>query len=303
MKSRALSTPATQPASVTPVRPPAGSDMPPPPAGLVVVIKPTRGLTLNLREIWDYRELLYFMVWRDLKVRYKQTALGAGWAIIQPVTTIVIFSVIFGHLAKIPSDGVPYPVFSFAGLLPWLYFAAALSQSSQSIVSNKNLITKVYFPRLMVPIASVVVPVVDMLLSGTVLLGLIFYYGLTPSWHVIAIFPFVLMAMATAFGTGLLLAGLNVRYRDIPYVVPFVIQLWMYASPVVYPTSLVPHKWQWVLGLNPMVGVIDGFRWSLLGSAGPSISLMLASILIGAAVTVAGLFYFKRTERSFADIM
>jgi lipopolysaccharide transport system permease protein len=277
--------------------------MPAPPAGGVVVIKPTRGLTLNLREIWVYRELLYFMVWRDLKVRYKQTALGAGWAIIQPVTTIVIFSVIFGHLAKIPSDGVPYPVFSFAGLLPWLYFAAALSQSSQSIVSNKNLITKVYFPRLMVPIASVVVPLVDMLLAATVLFGLIFYYGLTPSWHVVGIFPFILMAMATAFGTGLLLAGLNVRYRDIPYVVPFVIQLWMYASPVVYPTSLVPHKWQWVLGLNPMVGVIDGFRWSLLGSAAPSFSLMLASVLIGTALTVAGLYYFKRTERSFADII
>jgi lipopolysaccharide transport system permease protein len=272
-------------------------------ADRVVVIKPTRGLNVNLRELWEFRELLYFMVWRDIKVRYKQTALGAAWAIIQPVTTMLIFTVIFGRLVKVPSDGLPYPVFAFAGLLPWLYFSQALSLSSVSVVVNKNLITKVYFPRLLIPLSTVVVPIVDLLLASTVLVGMIFFYGLTPSWHAIGIFFFVGLALLTAFGVGLWLAALNVRYRDVPYIIPFLTQLWMYASPVVYPVSLVPDRWRWLLALNPMVGVIEGFRWALLGVGTPSLTVLATSFAVSGLITFTGLIYFKRTERSFADII
>ncbi|HEY8645030.1 MAG TPA: ABC transporter permease [Gaiellaceae bacterium] len=270
---------------------------------LTEITPPKRGLTLNLGELWAYRELLVFMVWRDIKVRYKQTVLGAAWAVIQPVSTVIIFSVIFGRLAHLPSDGLPYPVFAFAGLLPWLYFAQSLTLSSQSLVANKNLVTKVYFPRLIIPLAAVAVPVVDFLVASTVLIGMIFFYGLVPSWHAVGILLFVLLAFLTAFGVGLWLSVLNVRYRDVPYVIPFLTQLWLYASPVVYPVSLVPRHWQWLLALNPMVGVIEGFRWALLGIGTPRPSVILTSGAVGLLLTLSGLVYFNRMERHFADVI
>jgi lipopolysaccharide transport system permease protein len=269
----------------------------------VTVIRPRGVFSIDLRELWAYRELLGLLVWRDVKVRYKQTFLGASWAILQPVTSMVIFSIIFGNFAKIPSDGLPYPLFAFAGLLPWGYFSSCISSSSQSIVSNSSLVTKVYFPRLLVPLAAVVTPIVDFLLAFVVLIGLMIWYGVVPSWHIVVLPVFLLMALLTAFGVGLWLATLNVRYRDIPYTVPFLIQIWMYASPVVYPVSIVPHKWQWVLGLNPMAGVIEGFRWALLGQQAPGMSVLVASVVAGTLLLAGGLAYFRKGERYFADII
>jgi lipopolysaccharide transport system permease protein len=265
-----------------------------------------RGLRLGieLREIWAYRDLLYFLAWRDIKVRYKQTILGGTWAIIQPLTTMIIFSIFFGRLAGIRGEyGVPYPLFVYAGLLPWLYFASSLTQSSVSIVGSSALVTKVYFPRLIIPLASVCVPVVDFVISFVVLIGMFLYYGRAPHWHAVAMPVFLGMALLTAFGVGLWLSALNVRYRDIPYVIPFLTQIWMFLSPVIYGVTLVPSRWRWLLALNPMTGIIDGFRWAVLGSGLPEYRVYAISGAVGVCLTLSGLLYFRSVERHFADVI
>jgi lipopolysaccharide transport system permease protein len=270
----------------------------------VLVLQPSKGLVqLKLGEVWAYRELLYFLVWRDVKVRYKQTALGAAWAILQPVMTMVVFSVFFGKLAKMPSDGIPYPVFAFAALLPWQLFAFALSESSNSLVSSQNLITKVYFPRLVVPIAAVLAGLVDFAIAFVVLLGLMWYYGIVPTGAIVLLPFFVLFAIATALSVGLWLSSLNVKYRDVRYTIPFLTQFWMFATPVAYPSSIVPEKWRALLGLNPMAGVVEGFRWALLGKAEGPGPLLAVSVVAVAILLIGGLMYFRQTERTFADLV
>ena len=267
-------------------------------------IAPSKGwVSLKLRELWEYRELLYFLIWRDIKVRYKQTALGATWAIIQPFFTMVVFSLFFGHLGKMPSDGIPYPLFSFAALVPWTFFANGLGQSSNSLVGNANLITKIYFPRLIVPLASVFSGIVDFLLAFIVLLGMMLYYGLAPTLNVLWLPLFVLLALVTSLGVGLWFSALNVEYRDVRYVVPFITQFWLFATPIAYPSSLLGEPWRTIYGLNPMVGVVEGFRWSLLGTntaPGPIIAVSSAAALV---ILVSGAFYFRRMEKTFADIV
>ena len=269
----------------------------------VRVIKSSRPFSLRLGELWQYRELLYFLVWRDVKVRYKQTVLGAAWAVIQPVTAMIIFSIIFGRFANIPSNGLPYPVFVYAGLLAWLYFQQSLTQSSASIVGNAQLVTKVYFPRLVIPLASVASPVVDFGIALTVLLALMAWYGIVPGIELLAAPAFLGLALLVAFGIGLWLSALNVRYRDVPYALPFVAQVWLFATPVIYPTSLLPADWRWLLSLNPMTGVIEGFRWSLLGTGKPSVVVVLVSLGSGLALLASGFAYFRTSERQFADVI
>jgi len=268
----------------------------------VVYLRPPKGWSaLNLRDLWFYRELIYFMTWRDIKVRYKQAVLGISWAILNPVLTMVIFSVIFGNLAKLPSDGIPYPLFSFAGLLPWNLFAMALQRSSVSLVSNSNLLTKVYFPRLVIPFASVLAALVDFGLSFLVMLGLMVYYKVELTWNVLWLVPLALLAMLTAMSVGIWLSAFNVLYRDVQQMVPFLINAWMYASPVAYSAGLIPMgKWQIIYGLNPMAGVIQGFRWALLGGSPPD-KLLIISIGVVVVLLISGLFYFRRMERTFAD--
>jgi lipopolysaccharide transport system permease protein len=270
----------------------------------IFIIRPSTGfLKLNLGEVWRYRELLYFLVWRDIKVRYKQTALGAAWAILQPVMTMVVFSIFFGRLAKVPSDGVPYPIFAFTALLPWQLFAFALSESSNSLVLNQNLITKVFFPRLVVPMASVLAGLVDFAIAFVVLLGMMLYYGIVPT-RAIAVLPlFVLLAVMTALSVGLWLSALNVKFRDVRYTIPFLTQLWMFATPVAYPSSLVPQQWRALYGLNPMAGVVEGFRWVLLGKTAAPGPLLWVSIGAVIVLLAGGLIYFRRTESTFADIV
>lgn len=277
-------------------------------AASVIRIEPSHGwIALKLRELWAYRELLYFLVWRDIKVRYKQTALGVAWAVLQPVMTMLVFSLFFGRLAKIPSDGLPYPIFSLAGLVPWSLFANGLSHVSSSVVDSTNLIKKVYFPRLMIPIGALLSALVDFCLALVVLLGLMVYEGLTPSVNVVFFPLFVVLALVTCLGAGLWLAALNVQYRDVRYVVPFMIQLWLFASPIVYPSSMVTGmlrpEWQFIYGINPMVGVIEGTRWSLLGANTAPGDLIVASSLAALLVLVSGAFYFRRMERTFADVL
>lgn len=270
----------------------------------LVVIEPARSwVPLQLGEIWEARELLYFLIWREIKVRYKQTALGVAWAVIQPFFTMVVFTVFFGYLAKVPSDGLPYPVFAYCALLPWQMFAFALGESSNSVVANQRLITKVYFPRLVIPMAAVCVGLADFLVSFVVLIGLMAYYGLVPNIAVLTLPLWTLLALATALGVGLWLSALNVRYRDVRYTVPFVTSLWMYATPVAYASSMVPAAWRPIYALNPMVGVIEGFRWALLGQASPPGPTVAISALAVVALLASGLIYFRRTERTFADIV
>lgn len=269
-----------------------------------VVIRPQIGFAgLNLTEVWDYRELLYFLVWRDVKVRYKQTLIGAGWAIFQPAMTMAIFTVVFGNLAKIPSDGLPYAVFAYTALLPWTYFAQALSRSGTGLVSNANLITKVYFPRLIIPLADVITPAVDFLFAFLLLLGMVAWFGISPSWGLLALPLFLFQAMTTALAIGLWLSPLNAKYRDVGHTIPFLTQFWMFASPVVYPVSLIPESWRLIYGLNPMVGVIEGFRWGLLGKENPDFSLMLVSVVVVLLLLVGGVIFFKRMERTLADVI
>jgi len=270
----------------------------------VLRLEPSRGfLRINLRAVWEYRELLYFLVWRDIKVRYKQTALGAAWAILQPVMTMVVFSVFFGRLAKMPSDGIPYPVFAYAALLPWQLFAYALSESGNSLISNQGLITKVYFPRLVIPISAVLAGLVDFGIAFAVLLVLMLYYGIMPTAAILLLPLFIVFALATALAVGLWLSALNVKYRDVRYTIPFLTQIWMFATPVAYPSSLVPEPWRALLGLNPMAGVVEGFRWALLGKATPPGPILIVSVVAVIAMLVGGLLYFRKTESTFADIV
>ncbi|MBC8029387.1 MAG: ABC transporter permease [Pyrinomonadaceae bacterium] len=266
-------------------------------------IDPPSGWTsLGLRELWDYRELLYFLTWRDVKVRYKQTALGAAWAIIQPVFMMLVFSLFFGRLAKMPSDGIPYPIFTFCALLPWQLFAHALTESSNSLVANERLITKVYFPRLVVPIAAVLGGLVDFGVAFVILLAMMAYYSIVPTVAIVALPGFIVLAIMTALAVGLWLSALNVKYRDVRYTINFLIQFWLFATPIAYPSSLVPEPWRALYGLNPMAGVVEGFRWALLGSNPPG-AMLWVSIAVVILLLVGGLYYFRRMEQQFADVV
>lgn len=263
-----------------------------------------RRFALNLRELWDYRELLLFLVWRDLKVRYQQTLLGISWAIVQPLVTMIVFTVIFNRLGGIqPEYHVPYPLFVTAGLLPWFYFTSALSKATGSVVSNAGLVSKVYFPRLLIPFGSVVVPLVDFVASFLLLIGLFVWYGRLPHWHAVATPFFLGMALFTALGVGLWLAALNVRYRDVGYIVTFVTQIWLFVTPIAYGSTAVPENLKWLISLNPLTGVIEGFRWAVLGRGLPHYDVYGISWGVALALTVSGLWYFRRVERDFADII
>ena len=267
-----------------------------------VQIKPRKGwLHLDLGIIWSYRELIYFLVWRDLKVRYRQTAIGAGWVLLQPLLTMVLLTVVFGKLAKVPSDGLPYPIFSLAALLPWTMFSNSLSRGSESIVGNANLVTKVYFPRLILPLSGVLSPLVDFAVAFVVLIGMMIWYGIPPQANIVTLPLFILLSVLTALSVGVWLSALNVRYRDVRHTVPFLIQIWMFASPVAYPLSLVPEKWRFLYSLNPMVGVIEGFRWAVLGQASPDFLLISVSVSVSLGLLAGGVVYFKRMESKFAD--
>jgi lipopolysaccharide transport system permease protein len=267
-------------------------------------IQPSKGwVSLRLGELWTYHELIYFLTWRDIKVRYKQTALGAAWAILQPFFTMLVFSLFFGKLAGMKSDGVPYPIFAFTALVPWTFFAYGLAQASNSIVGSENLIKKVYFPRLIIPLSTVLSGAVDFALAFVVLLGMMLYYGLLPTTQVLWVPLFVLLTVVTSLGVGLWLSALNVQFRDVRYVIPFLTQFWMFATPIAYPSSLLHEPWRTIYGLNPMVGVVEGFRWALLGSGSAPGPMILVSSLAAVAILLGGAFYFRRMEKNFADIV
>jgi lipopolysaccharide transport system permease protein len=269
-----------------------------------IVLEPPRGWpALGPRELWQYRELLYFLVWRDLKVRYKQTLLGAAWAILQPVATLVVFSVIFGRLVGVPSEGLPYPLFCYVALVPWHFFAQALAQGSSSVVSHARLVEKVYFPRVLLPLAGVVSGGLDFLLAFAVLLGLMAWYGVAPGWGLLWLPVLILWTGLAALGVGLWLAALNVRFRDVFYVIPFLIQFWFFCTPVIYPASLFPEQWRWVTGLNPMTGVVEGFRGALLGVPSVFGPPLVVSAAVTLVVLIGGLLFFLRMERTFADVV
>jgi len=296
MESVSLNSPGTQPLYV-------GSRSTPTTTEQVLIIGPSHGFfRLNLHELWEYRELLYFFVWRDIKVRYKQTVLGAAWAIIQPLFTMLIFTLFFGRLAKMPSDGLPYPIFAYAALLPWTYFAQSLAQASNSLVENANLVRKVYFPRMAAPLAGTLSGLLDFAIAFTVLLAMMVYYGVVPTSATILLPIFLLLALITSLGVGLWLSALNVQYRDVRYVIPFMIQGWMFATPVVYPSSLLSEPWRTLYGLNPMVGVVEGFRWALLGTNPPG-PMILVSSVVSLLILASGAFYFGRMEKKFADVI
>jgi lipopolysaccharide transport system permease protein len=265
-------------------------------------IEPSHGFVpLKIKDLWEYRELLYFLVWRDIKVRYKQTALGVLWAIIQPVMTMLVFSIFFGKLAKLSSDGIPYPIFSFAALVPWTLFSNGLTQATNSLVASSNLIKKVYFPRLIIPIATVLAGVIDFLLAFAVLLVLMLYYGITPTINTLWLPLFLLLTIITSLAVSLWLSALNVEYRDIKYVIPFLTQIWLFATPIAYSSTLLPEPWRTVYGFNPMVGVVEGFRWALLGTDTPPGMMALASSVAALLLLFSGAFYFRRMEKTFAD--
>ncbi len=267
-----------------------------------VVIRPRRGwIAIDWRELWEQRELMYFLVLRDIKVRYKQTVLGVAWAVIQPVLAMTIFSIIFGRFAKVPSDGLPYPVFVYAGLLPWQFFSQTVSQAGLSLVNQQQLLTKVYLPRMFVPSASAGSSFVDLCISFLVFFILMLIYGVAPGWDALAVPGLVLLTLCASLGTGLFLAALTVSYRDFRYVIPFMMQLWMYLSPVIFPVSLVPERFQWILALNPLTGIIDGFRSALLGTPW-NLDTLLVSSLVAFGLLILGMYYFRKTERRFADI-
>jgi lipopolysaccharide transport system permease protein len=270
----------------------------------LTVIEPTRGwVPLNLRELWRAHELLYFFVWRDVKVRYKQTAIGAAWAIVQPLVLMLLFTVLFSRVGNVSSEGLPYPVFAYAGLLPWTFFATSLLQSSRSLVGNQNLITKVYFPRIALPIAAVLAAMFDLAVASTLLVGLMLVYGIAPDPTVIFVPVFVLLAAATALGVGTWLAAVNVKYRDVQYVVPFLLQVWILATPIAYSADALPDDLEFLAALNPMTSVVEGFRWAIFGTSGVSAAVFACSLGLALVLFVSGLFYFKRTERSFADVV
>jgi lipopolysaccharide transport system permease protein len=270
----------------------------------LTVIRATQGpLDLDLRSLGSYWELLFFLVWRDIKLRYKQTVIGAGWAVFQPLLTMAVFTAVFSGLAKVPSDEVPYPLFAFAGLIAWTYFAAALTRSSGSLVSNANLITKVYFPRLIIPLSGVMSPLLDLFVALGLLAVLLAWFQMSPGVGVLALPVFVLLCMLTAFAISLWLSALSVRYRDVGVVVPFFIQIWMFASPVAYPASMVPGEWRFLYGLNPMSGVVEGFRWAILGTSRPDLAMIGVTTLVTALLLAGGLVYFRRMEQAFADVV
>lgn len=271
----------------------------------IITLRPPKGLAaLNLRDLWVYRELVFFMIWRDIKVRYKQTLLGASWAVLQPFATMVIFTVFFGNLAQVPSDGVPYPIFTYVALLPWQLFSKALQDAARSLVSNRHMITKVYFPRLVLPLSSIVAGLVDFGIAFVVLLGMMVYFKTPLRIEMLALPLLLLLALVTALGVGLWLSALNVLYRDIAYVMPFLAQFWMYITPVVYPASMVPEKWRFLYYMNPMTGVVEGFRWAFLGTLTTlPTNMIVLSVVISIVTLVTGLFYFRRMERLFADMV
>jgi len=270
----------------------------------VTVIRPDEGrITLQFAHLWDYRELLFFLVLRDLKVRYKQTALGIAWAILQPLATMLVLSIFFGRLAKVPSDGVPYTIFAYCALVPWQMFAFALTESGNSLVQNQQLLTKMFFPRLIIPMAPIFTALVDFAVAFTMILGLMIFYGIVPRTTIIFLPFFIAMALFAAFGVGVWLAALTAEYRDVRYVIPFLTQFWMFATPIAYPSSLVPGKWRLLYGLNPMAGVVEGFRWALLGTPPLSLPLLLASVAMVLAFCWGGLLYFRRMESTFADVI
>ncbi|MBN1217549.1 MAG: ABC transporter permease [Anaerolineae bacterium] len=267
-------------------------------------IEPSKGwVSLRLDKLWAYRELLYFFVWRDIKVRYKQTVMGASWAIIQPLFTMVIFSLFFGRLAKVPSDGLPYPIFSYAALVPWTFFANALNQASNSLVQNANMLKKVSFPRMTMPIATVFAGIVDFVLAFSVLLGMMFFYGLVPTINALWLPLFLLLALATSLGVSLWLSAMNVQFRDVRYITPFLVQAWLFATPIAYPSSLLSKPWRTLYGINPMVGVVEGFRWALLGTDTAPGPILIVSTLVALGLLVSGAFYFRRMEKTFADVV
>ena len=269
-----------------------------------VVIAPSRGwVALNFRELWAYRDLLWLLAGRDVKLRYKQTILGAVWVVLQPVVAALIFSVILGRFTKWPSDGLPYPLFVFTGMLPWNFFAGTLQRAGNSLLTDARLISKVYFPRLLIPLASTGAVLIDFAVTLLVLIGLLFYYQISPSWRLVTVPFFLLITTLTAVGVSLWLSALNVRYRDFLYAIPFLIQVWMYASPVAYATTIVPENWQWIYSLNPAVGFIEGFRWSLLGKGVLTPLMVILSSVAASILFVSGLYFFRRVERSFADVI
>jgi len=267
-------------------------------------IRPASGwVAINLIELWEYRELLYFLTWRDIKVRYKQTVLGAAWAVIQPFGMMLVFTVFFGRLVGVPSDGLPYPIFAYTALLPWQLFSRALTDASTSLVINERLITKVYFPRLLIPLSAVLASLVDFAIAFVLLLGMMVFYGIVPTGSVLMLPLFVLLALMTALGIGFWLSALNAQYRDVRYTLPFLTQFWLFATPVVYPSSLVPEQWRLLYGLNPMTGVVEGFRWALLGKTGvPDVMLAVSAIAV-LATFIGGLYYFSRVEETLADVV
>ncbi|MEW6614750.1 MAG: ABC transporter permease [Thermodesulfobacteriota bacterium] len=270
----------------------------------VIRIAPSKGwVSLKLLDLWEYRELLYFLTWRDIKVRYKQTVLGAAWAIIQPFFTMIVFSLFFGKLARIPSDGVPYPIFSFSALVPWTFFAYGLSQSSNSLVDSANLITKVYFPRLIVPLSSVISGVIDFLIAFGVLIIMMLFYNILPTINMLWLPALLLLALVTALGVGMWLSALNVKYRDVRYVIPFITQFWMFATPIAYPSSLLSEPWRTIYGINPMAGVVEGFRWALLGTQTAPGPIIVVSSFAALVILISGVYYFKRMEKTFADVV
>lgn len=269
-----------------------------------IVIETRKSLLhLDLKAIWEYRELLYFLVWRDLKVRYRQTVIGIGWVVLQPLMTMAIFTAVFGTFAKIPSDGLPYPIFAYSALLPWNLFASSLTRGGESVVGNAQLISKIYFPRLLLPLSGLLSPLLDFAISFVILVIMMIWFGTLPTWGVLALPFFLLLALLTALAVGLWLSALNVRYRDVGHTIPFLIQLWMFASPIAYPVSLVPEKWRMLYSLNPMVGVIEGFRWALLGKESPDFGVITISSVMVLALLLPGIVYFKYTERTFADVV
>ena len=270
----------------------------------VTHIKPSSGWTpLNLKEIWEYRELIWIFIWRDLKVRYRQTVIGALWAIVQPFLTMVIFSIFFGRLGKIPSDSIPYPIFSFAALVPWTFFANGINLASNSLVNNSDMIKKIYFPRLTMPFAAVLAGLVDFVLAFVILLGMMLYYGFIPTINILWFPFFVLLAMTTALGVSLWFSAMNVQFRDVRYMIPFITQIWLFATPIAYPSSLLSEPWRTLYGLNPMVGVVEGFRWALLGTEAVPGMMFFVSFLVSFFILISGIYYFRRMEKVFADII
>lgn len=269
-----------------------------------IIIAPSSGwFDLHLRELWEYRELLYFFVWRDLKVRYKQTVIGAAWAVLQPFLTMVVFSLFFGRLAHIPSNGLPYPIFYYSALLPWTYFAGALQNATNTMVEHQRVITKVFFPRLLLPLSGVLSGLADFGVGFVVFVGMMLYYRIVPGRAILLLPLFLLLAVLTALGVGLWLSALNAKYRDVRYILPFLVQFWMFASPVAYPSSLVPMRWRWLYSLNPMCGVIEGLRWALTGHGQPSGSALAASVAGVLAVVAVGVIYFQKMEGTIADVV